>query len=112
MKCAWQELLAVLPPGLRHEVDTKGRDTVQELRLRMGFPVELVCGAESVHIPQKVTQQDLLFVINMASKYSPWLAETISQGYLTAPGGHRIGLCGEAVMKDGRMSNIRTPTSL
>lgn len=112
MKCAWQELLAVLPPGLRHEVDTVGRDKMQELRLRTGYRPEMICGDGSVYLTQKVTKQDLLFVINTASKYSPWLAETLSRGYLTAPGGHRIGLCGEAVMKDGGMTNIRTPTSL
>lgn len=112
MKCAWQELLSVLPPSIRQEVNSLGKDTMQELRLRWGHPPELVFATGSIHLPLKVLQQDLQFVINAASKYSPWLAETLSQGYLTAPGGHRIGVCGEVILKDGRMTGVRKPSSL
>ena len=112
MICAWQELLSVLPPLLRPEVDRLGKDSMQELRLRLGLTPELVCDFGSVRLPIKVSGQELQFVINIASKYSPWLAETLSLGYLTAPGGHRIGICGQAVMKGGQMTGIRNPTSL
>ena len=112
MKCAWRELLSILPPLLRPEVNALGKDTMQELRLRLGHPPELVCCSERIRLPIKVTVQDLQFVINAASKYSPWLAETLSQGYLTAPGGHRIGVCGEAIVKEGRMTGVRNPSSL
>ena len=50
--------------------------------------------------------------INAASRYSPWAAATTAQGYLTAPGGHRIGLCGEVVCKDGIVTGIREISSL
>ena len=112
MKCAWQELLSVLPLPMRTGVDARGKDTLQELRLRLGHPPELVCASGCGFLTMKVTCQDLQFVINTASKYSPWLAETLSQGYLTAPGGHRIGVCGEAIVKDGRMTGVRKPSSL
>jgi stage III sporulation protein AA len=56
--------------------------------------------------------EDILTCINTASRYSPWAAGTISQGFLTAPGGHRIGICGEAVIKGGHMAGIRRITSL
>lgn len=112
MKCAWQELLAVLPPGLRNEVHAAGEGTMQELRLRLGQMPELICSSGNMRLSKKVVQQDLHFVINMASKYSPWLTGTLSEGYLTAPGGHRIGICGEAIMKTGQMTGIRSPSSL
>lgn len=112
MKCAWQELLAVLPPGLRNEVNTIVKDNLQELRLRLRQMPEMICQGENIRLPQKVVQQDLQFVINTASKYSPWLAETLSECYLTAPGGHRIGICGETIMKNGQMTGVRNPTSL
>jgi len=112
MKCAWQELLSILPPLIRSEVDALGKETMQELRLRLGHPPELVFCTDRISLPTNVVQQDLQFVINAASKYSPWLAETLSQGYLTAPGGHRIGVCGEAIVKDGRMTGIRDLSSL
>jgi stage III sporulation protein AA len=112
MNCAWQELLSFLPTSLRYEVDIAGKETMQELRLRAGQTAELICGTKHMRVPAKVSQQDLQFVLNIASKYSPWLSETLTRGYLTAPGGHRIGVCGEVVIKDGRITGIRNATSL
>lgn len=112
MRCAWQEFLNVIPPWMRQAVDEQGSQTLQELRLRLEQPVEMVlpCGSRWIH--RKVTQEDLNFVVNTASRYSPWAAATVAQGYLTAQGGHRIGLCGDAVMQGVVMTGIRNPTSL
>lgn len=112
MMCAWKELLMILPPWLRQEADRLGKDTLQELRLRINAPPELVLSGESRWLGKPVTAEDLNFCINAASRYSPWTAASAGQGYITAPGGHRIGLCGEAVVKDGLVTGIREVTSL
>lgn len=112
MNCEWKALLSVLPPGLRCEVDKLGRETMQELRLRVGSPGEVVTGKGSAWLAGAVTQGDVDFCVNAASHFSPWAAATAAQGYLTAPGGHRIGICGEAVCRDGKMDGIRTIHSL
>lgn len=112
MKCAWQELLSILPPWLAREVDGKERDRLQELRLRLGQPVQLVFSAESSWLKREVTGEDLNFCVNTASRYSPWAAQSVAQGYITAPGGHRIGLCGEAVVRCREMTGLRTIRSL
>lgn len=112
MKCAWQELLAILPIHMRKDVDRLGKDALQELRLRISHPPELVCAGGSIWLPKSATCEDLSFVIHTASRYSPWAAATISQGYITASGGHRIGLCGDVVIKEDKPAGIRTPTSL
>ena len=112
MKCAWQELLSILPIHMRKDVDKLGKDTLQELRLRISHPPELVCATGSVWLPKVTTSEDFSFVIHTASRYSPWAAATISQGYITANGGHRIGVCGDVVMKEDKPAGIRTPTSL
>ena len=54
----------------------------------------------------------MTFCINLASSYSPWTAATLAKGYITAKGGHRIGVCGTAVMKNGKMHGIRNVSSL
>lgn len=107
MRCAWKELLSILPPRLRSGVDRLGKGALQELRLRLGGEPELVCMGGSLWLPEEVTQGEIDYVINAASRYSPWAAATSAQGYLEAPGGHRIGLCGEAVCREGRMEGIR-----
>ena len=112
MMCAWKQLLSVLPPRLRPEVDRLGKNAMQELRLRLGMPPELVLSGESRWLGCCVSREDLNYCINAASRYSPWAAATTAQGYLTAPGGHRIGLCGEVVCKEGIVTGIREISSL
>lgn len=111
MICAWKELLGILPPGLRQELQPFSGQA-QDIRLRLGGPPEVVTGESSTFLKGKVAREDLNFVINAASRYSPWAAATMSQGYLAGPGGHRIGICGEVVMKQGRLEGIRSVTSL
>lgn len=112
MKCAWKELLSILPVGIRGEVDTVGKEKLQELRLRINAPPELKLSDGRIWLQGSVTQEDLNFVVNTATRYSPWAAASIAQGYVTAPGGHRIGLCGETVIKNGLMTGIRSVRSL
>ena len=112
MNCAWRELISILPMWLRSDVDKQGRATLLELRLRLHMPPMLVGCNPDKEIQNLITERDLSFVVNTASQYSPWSASTASQGYITAPGGHRIGLCGDAVLTERGMSGVRRVTSL
>ena len=111
MNCAWEKLLAILPPRIRRDVDKLGRLSLEELRLRVGQPIEL-CQNNRLFLQTCATHEDLQFVINTASRYSPWAAATSSEGYITAPGGHRIGLCGECVVQADSVTGVRTPSSI
>lgn len=112
MRCAWQALLSILPPWLARQADAQARERLQELRLRLGSPPELVCSDGIRTLSRSVCREDLNFCIHTASHYSPWAAQTMAKGYLTAPGGHRIGVCGEAVVNGGVMTGVRCVTSL
>lgn len=112
MRCAWQAYISLLPIWMREAVDKQGRDSLQELRLRIGIPPELVTENGSIWLGQAAKKEDLSFCVNAASRYSPWTAATISQGFITAPGGHRVGLCGTATVVNGNMTGISTVTSL
>ncbi len=112
MKCAWQAYLNLLPHWMRQEVDRLGCDSLLELRLRIDYPPELVLSTGSDWLQRVVTRDDLLFCINAASSYSPWTASSSASGYLTAPGGHRIGLCGMATVINNEMTAVGSPTSL
>ncbi len=105
MRCAWKELMALVPPDLRQEVD-KYSQTLQELRLRVGRSPEFAAADGDRFSGRQVQESDLRFVVNAASRYSPWAAETAAQGYITAPGGHRIGLCGS--MTPSGVGNYRS----
>lgn len=112
MMCAWDALLGILPQRMRQKVDEQGRYIMQEFRLRQGSPPELVLKEESRWMDCQCSREDIAFCIQAASRYSPWAAESVKKGYLTAPGGHRIGLCGLALYRNGQMTGLREITSL
>lgn len=112
MKCAWQAYLNLLPLWMRKQVDNLGRDTLQELRLRIGRVPELVMANGSQSLERIVTGEDLRCCVNAASQYSPWSSMTVSDGFITAPGGHRLGICGEVAMVNGKISTVSHVTSL
>ena len=112
MTCAWENLLHILPAWMRNEVDKHGRDSLLELRMRQNAEPELQLRESVKYLHRKVTQEDLTYCIQLASRFSPWASDTIDQGYITAPGGHRLGICGYAVYKNGVFSGIREISSL
>ena len=97
------QLLAILPQRMRQE----HYEDVTEVRLRLGRPPRLMTCGGFRDLPGAVEEGELRFVLNAASGYSPWNAASLHDGYLTAPGGHRIGICGE-----GAGEGIRAVTSL
>lgn len=112
MKCAWQAYLNLLPQWMRKDVDNLGKNTLQELRLRIGRPPELVLKDGSRYLDKIVSSDDLSYCVNAASHYSPWASSTISSGYITAQGGHRVGICGDIVASNGEIRTIKNVTSL
>lgn len=112
MRCAWQAYINILPHWMRQAVDRQGRDSLQELRIRTGSPPLMCFQWGSRALEGQARKEDISFIINTASEYSPWAARTVSQGFLTAPGGHRIGICGIGTVSDGRVCTIATATSL
>ena len=112
MNCAWDAYINLVPIRLRKDVDALGKNGLQELRLRIGRNPELVTGKGSVWLKEIVTQEDVNFVINIASRYSPWTAASMENGYITAQGGHRVGLCGEVSIKEGKIQSFPSATSV
>ena len=112
MRCAWNEVLAVLPQQIRADVDQLGAESMQELRLRINSPPELILNDRHLWLTDVMREKDLNFVLNVACRYSPWAAASISKGYLRISGGHRIGICGDVICRNGSVSGIQTVKSL
>ena len=112
MICACDDLLGILPQWLKEHTDRQGKGTMTDIRLRINAPPELVLPDCSLWLERVVRKEDIQFCINAASRYSPWAASTLAQGYITAPGGHRIGICGEAISQNGQVIGIREANSL
>ena len=109
---------ALLPPKwqrIARSIPDWQKVQAEELRLRAGHPMTVLlpegeqwCGAEK----QIVTTLDIEQLCDVVTAYSRYaVTDTIAQGYLSAPGGFRVGLCGTAVMENGKNQNLRQLSS-
>lgn len=106
--------LALLPAALRSAADGACAEGAEELRLRLGRAVGVcVQGHERPLDGPPVTAADIRAVLERASCASFQSVESqLRQGYIMAPGGVRVGLCGTAVMQEGCPVGLRDFTSL
>ncbi|MGF6352938.1 stage III sporulation protein AA [Paenibacillus sp. 4624] len=120
MKVKWRDLfpepirtiLGRMPPALLEQVE--------EIRIREGRPLEINAGSnyhfltpegiptgkpEEAYVPLKEVTHRLLDLISNHSLYT--LEEELRKGFITIPGGHRIGLAGRTVLSGGRVEYLR-----
>lgn len=88
----------------------------EEFRLRIGKPLEITADGKPVRISgteAEISREDIENVLARATRCSLHTYENnISNGFITAEGGHRIGICGSVAMaSDGRL-RIAEYTSL
>ena len=112
MDASWQAFLEVLPTWMRGDVDRLGRKDLRQLRLRMGDRPILELGDRVWRLERVTEGRDLDFCVNAASNYSPWSVDSAREGFLTIPGGHRLGLCGQTIVKEDRVTGFRKVSSL
>ena len=98
----YEEACALLPGRLRAaamSISQREKARTEELRLRIGRALYLTTPAGETALPQtRVIRSDLEQVLDRATEYSRYTAAgTMAHGYLTAPGGFRIGVCGTAL---------------
>ena len=104
-----RERLAVLSPA--------DRERLEELRLRAGFPLSALTGGREWSHPawrdSPVTEEDLRRVLETVGGGSVHtILDQLRAGFMTAPGGLRVGLCGEGAVQDGTLLSFRRVTSL
>ena len=113
-----QPIYEILPPAYRRALALSGGNALEELRLRAGHaPTVVMCGKEeNLPLPGGsglVTQTDLEHILLAATQQSSYAAnETLKEGFVTISGGHRIGVCGTAVVQSGRVVSMKEVSSL
>lgn len=96
-----------------HKLPVQILGKIEEIRLRNGQTPTYVSDTERPLSEQRVKSSDLQEVIDRASSNSAYaVQEMLKHGFLTIPGGHRIGICGTGVYKDGRIFSLRDVSSI
>lgn len=96
-----EQILRLFSGRIRSALESLDLDyeKVQEIRLRVDRPIIVrINGVEST-IKILVTLKELKEFVQVICGYSGYaFEEEISRGYITIPGGHRIGLAGRTVL--------------
>lgn len=98
---------------------------IQEIRLRIQAPLLLICNHQEFFLTPEgafsanpktayqVTRQDLKETLEQVGSHSLYaFEEEIRQGFITVPGGHRIGLAGKVVADQGSIRSMKFITFL
>lgn len=117
------EILRIFPDYMRDKWREAAAeaDGLWEIRLRAHREIILVIRGKEYFLDtngrivsdmrnaDRMTQQDMEAVLNHICNYSIYaFSDEIRQGFLTIPGGHRVGMAGQAILEDnGKIRNMK-----
>ncbi len=116
-----ETLIKVMPKllkaGLR-ELTSKQRGQLEEIRLRVGYPVILKIRTEEYGLCEKglcalgqgieMTRAFMTEVLHYMSDFSLYaLEDELRQGFITIEGGHRVGLVGKVVLENSQIKTLK-----
>lgn len=110
----FQTVLRWLPAYCRAALTDSAREMPQEIRFRVGKPpTALFSSGERALAAQRVTQRELEQLLSSAIEHSCYaVSDKLREGFVTLSGGHRLGVCGTAAVRDGQILSIRDISSL
>lgn len=95
-------------------------NNLQEIRIRVNCPCIFVIGRMEFFPDKKgrlhkemekgvvFSKEDVDILFNHICNYSPYAYENqLKQGFLTVAGGHRVGVCGQVVLQDGKIALMK-----
>lgn len=109
-----ENVLEILPDDISKEIrNINSSSGITEIRLRVGKKGVISLSGTELHLSKIIHLEDLLEILVNISKNSIYAIQNeINNGFVVIKGGHRIGICGEVVMQDGNIKNIKNISSM
>lgn len=117
----------MLPQHVREKIQqlpVSVQEVLEEIRLRRGFPVEIVSGGHSSFVTERggltknprdgwlFSESSADLLLNLISQHSLYaLEEELRRGYVTVTGGHRVGISGKALTEKGEVRGMKDISS-
>lgn len=118
-----EEVLDIFPLDLRQMLSSLPLDvkeTVEEIRVRQGRPLMLGLSRSDGYVTPTgslshngseayiIDSEDMERVTQLVSRSSLYaLEEELRNGFITLPGGHRVGITGKVLTDQGRVKSIK-----
>lgn len=119
----YRRIFSILPENIRDllsRLPVQFMDRLEEIRLRQNRPLIVTHTAGDVFLDSSgqptsnpgdayvITGDDMQRVIRMVSNSSLYaIEEELKNGFVTLPGGHRVGLTGKTVIESGKVKTLK-----
>ncbi|WP_432665224.1 stage III sporulation protein AA [Wukongibacter baidiensis] len=123
-----REILEILPIRLRNifnNLPNRFINDIEEIRLRVNKPLIINCRGEDYYLTEDgrntkvnisviaINKEDVKTCFQLVTDYSAYaLEEEIRNGFITIKGGHRVGICGKAVIEGNQVKTIKDISGL
>ena len=100
-------ILKCLPTQLAKLILEHNSQKLEEIRIRANNPVILKLGQVEIVLSYTITTNEIIGILQNICNNSIYTYQNqICNGFITLPGGNRVGIAGNVVIKDGQVSNI------
>ena len=100
-------ILKCLPIQLAKLILEHNIQKLEEIRIRANKPVILKLGQVEIVLSYTITTNEIIGILQNICNNSIYTYQNqICNGFITLPGGNRVGVAGNVVIKDGQVSNI------
>lgn len=106
-------ILKNFPENIVQAMEQINLEKVEEIRIRVNKPIIIKIGSSEMILKYQVNQEEILNIFQSFCSNSIYTYQNqICGGFITIPGGHRVGISGSAVVKDGKVTNVTNLYSL
>ncbi len=104
-----KDILEYFPEKIKTKISEKGDnlEKLEEIHIRANRNIILKIGEREEKIYYIVTSKEIIEILQKICDNSIYAFQNqICNGYITIRGGHRVGISGNVVLKDGQVINI------
>ena len=110
------QVAGYLPRPLRQTIYSLPKEMqgeIEEICLRNGRPMTVLTREGEIPTGSVVSAEDLELALEIASQSSAYtVLNQVKSGFISLRGGHRLGLCGTGVVKEGEVTTLRQISSM
>ena len=111
-----KEILKYMPNNIAIKIAENLEDkskNLEEIRLRVERPIILKLNDGEKVVKYSVSTEEMISVLQAICENSIYTYQNqIKEGFITVKGGHRIGICGEVILENGKIKNIKNINSM
>lgn len=113
LECIFKKLPVSIGENIR-TLPSEIITSLEEIRIRTGSGIRIISGGREFAVDSIPIDYDIMNrILNSLLNHSYYAyEEELAKGYITIEGGHRVGICGRAVLDRGRVHLIKDISSV